>query len=139
MQQKYISKSPDDLPVIAAQLLQKYPGNRVFAFYGQMGAGKTTFIKALCQIPGTTDNVSSPTFSIINAYVTKDGREIFHFDFYRIQNLAEAIDIGSEEYFYSGHYCFLEWPEHIEDILPEDTIKVRIEVGAEKNERFFYF
>lgn len=100
---------------------------RVFAFYGKMGAGKTTFIKAICEALGVEDVVTSPTFAIVNEYKTPQGA-IFHFDFYRIKNLREAYDIGCEEYFYSGCPCFIEWPELVEELLPEDIVKVNIEV-----------
>jgi len=97
---------------------------KVFAFYGSMGVGKTTFIKELCLELGVEDNANSPTFAIINEYLTTDKEVIYHFDFYRIRNIAEALDIGSEDYFYSNNYCFIEWPEKIEAILPEETLNV---------------
>jgi tRNA threonylcarbamoyladenosine biosynthesis protein TsaE len=99
---------------------------KVIAFYGLMGAGKTTFINALCTEMGVTDNMNSPTFSIINQYDVKGGNPIYHFDFYRINHIEEAFDFGYEDYFYSGNYCFIEWPEKIEDILPPDTLKIYI-------------
>jgi len=99
---------------------------RVFAFYGSMGAGKTTFIKALCRELGSDDNITSPTFAIVNEYTAGDGSSIFHFDFYRIKKLEEVLDIGYEDYVYSGALCLMEWPELIEDILPEDAVKVKI-------------
>lgn len=101
---------------------------RVFAFYGKMGAGKTTFIKALCEALGVDDVVNSPTFAIVNEYHS-GGLDcpIYHFDFYRIKNLSEAVDIGTDDYFYSGNPCFIEWPELVEDILPEDAVRVDIE------------
>jgi tRNA threonylcarbamoyladenosine biosynthesis protein TsaE len=100
---------------------------KVFAFYGKMGAGKTTFIKALCLKLGVIDNISSPTFSIINEYKTKKDESIFHFDFYRIKNINEAFDLGYEDYFYSNSFCFIEWPEKIEELLPENCLKITIE------------
>jgi tRNA threonylcarbamoyladenosine biosynthesis protein TsaE len=139
MTTQVLSKSPDDLETIANELLNKYPEHRVFAFYGKMGAGKTTFTRALCDVLGVKDNVASPTFSIINEYYSKDGNSVYHFDFYRINKLAEAIDIGSEEYFYSGDYCLIEWPELVQDILPEETIKVEISVDDENDHRIFKF
>lgn len=100
--------------------------NRVVAFYGSMGAGKTTFISALCRFFGVDDDVCSPTFTIVNEYRAADGDSIFHFDFYRIEALKEAVDIGFEEYLYSGSLCLIEWPEKIEPLLPDDTLKVKI-------------
>lgn len=103
-------------------------GGWVFAFYGKMGAGKTTFVKALCEELGVDDVVNSPTFAIVNEYhsIVLDG-PIFHFDFYRIKRLEEAYDIGVDDYFYSGSPCFIEWPELVEDILPEDVVRITIE------------
>ena len=98
---------------------------RVFAFYGQMGAGKTTFIKAVCEELGVADTITSPTFAIINEYHAHDD-VIYHFDFYRIKKLEEVYDMGYEDYFYSGFLCFIEWPELIEELLPEDAVKVSI-------------
>lgn len=100
--------------------------NRVFAFYGRMGAGKTTFIKAICEVLGVQDDVSSPTFAIVNEYASDMG-PVYHFDFYRIKNTSEAVDLGFEDYAYSGNICLMEWPELIEDILPEETVSVHIE------------
>jgi tRNA threonylcarbamoyladenosine biosynthesis protein TsaE len=100
--------------------------NRVVAFYGSMGAGKTTFISALCRFFGVDDDVCSPTFTIVNEYRAADGDSIFHFDFYRIEALKEAVDIGFEEYLYSGSLCLIEWPEKVEPLLPEDTLNVKI-------------
>ena len=103
-------------------------GSRVFAFYGKMGAGKTTFVKALCEALGVDDVVNSPTFAIVNEYESAILRcPVFHFDFYRIRRVEEAYDIGVDDYFYSGCPCFIEWPELIEDILPADTVRITIE------------
>ena len=118
-----------DLDDAAKTFLSITAGKKVFAFYGAMGAGKTTFIKALCNAIGVEDNVTSPTFAIINEYSTSDGAKVFHFDFYRIQRIDEAVDIGCEEYFYSGSTCFIEWPEIIESLLPSDTLRVEIKVA----------
>jgi tRNA threonylcarbamoyladenosine biosynthesis protein TsaE len=112
----------------AKQLLEQFPGQRVFAFYGKMGAGKTSFIQAICRVLDTPDNVTSPTFAIINEYATTDGHVVFHFDFYRIKDLEEAYDLGYEDYFYSGSYCLIEWPEKIESLLPQSFVRVDIEV-----------
>lgn len=110
-----------------AKQFVKFIGNRkVFLFDGKMGAGKTTFIKAICEALGVSDTVNSPTFSIVNEYETKDGEVIFHFDCYRINRLQEAIEIGIEEYLYSGHLCFIEWAENIEPLLPAEAVKVEI-------------
>lgn len=100
---------------------------KVFAFYGKMGAGKTTFIKAVCEELGVEDVINSPTFAIVNEYVDGKGEPVYHFDFYRIKNLQEVLDIGYEDYVYSGHVCFMEWPELIENLLPDDAVKVTIE------------
>ena len=99
---------------------------KVFAFYGKMGTGKTTFIKAICQELGVEDTITSPTFAIVNEYTSGNGSPVYHFDFYRIKRLEEVYDMGYEDYFYSGHLCFLEWPELIDELLPEDTVKVTI-------------
>jgi tRNA threonylcarbamoyladenosine biosynthesis protein TsaE len=110
----------------AAQEFIIHIGNhRVFAFYGEMGAGKTTFIKAICEELGVEDVITSPTFAIVNEYTSNDG-PIYHFDFYRIKKLEEVYDMGFEDYFYSGALCFIEWPELIEEVLPEDAVKVSI-------------
>ena len=114
------------LSELAKLLLKSFPEDRIFAFYGSMGAGKTTFIKALCSELGSTDYVTSPTFALINEYTTATGSLIYHFDFYRIKKLEEAFDLGYEDYIYSGNYCFIEWPEMIESLLPEGIIEVRI-------------
>ena len=112
----------------AAQAFIEAMGDRrIFAFHGTMGAGKTTFIKALCQALGVEDTVTSPTFAIVNEYATTSGDTVYHFDFYRIRRLSEAYDMGCEEYFQSGRLCLIEWPELVEDILPEETVAVTIE------------
>lgn len=111
---------------IAKKFIQAHPADRIFAFYGEMGAGKTTFIKALCEEMHVLDYVTSPTFALINEYKTDINISIFHFDFYRIKNLNEVYDLGYEDYFYSGDYCFIEWPELIEPLLPEIAVKVYI-------------
>lgn len=112
----------------AKELIERFPQQRVFAFYGKMGAGKTTFIQAICRELGTNDNVTSPTFALINEYKTVKGDSIFHFDFYRIKELEEAFDLGYEDYIYSGNYCLIEWPEKIEPLLPQEFVAVNIEV-----------
>jgi tRNA threonylcarbamoyladenosine biosynthesis protein TsaE len=122
----------------AAKALLDFAGDQqLFIFEGEMGAGKTTFIKALCKELGVKETVSSPTFSIVNEYEAV-GRIIYHFDFYRIKNLQEAYDIGYEEYFYSGNTCLIEWPERIAELLPEHYIKVQIE-ALSPDQRAFTF
>jgi len=118
----------DELPQAAEAFLKHFQNERIFAFYGKMGAGKTTLIKALCRALGSTDPITSPTFALVNEYSTADNERIFHFDFYRIKSMEEALDIGFDDYIYSGKYCMMEWPENIEDLLPEEIIKVEIEV-----------
>ena len=110
----------------ARTFLRETEGHRVFAFYGAMGAGKTTFIKALCEELGVRETVASPTFAIINEYRDSEGESIYHFDFYRINKLEEAFDFGYEDYFYSGCRCFIEWPELVEEVLPEGTLRISI-------------
>lgn len=120
--------SLDDIRTAAKAFIEQIDQNTVFAFYGKMGAGKTTFIKAVCEELGVSDVVNSPTFSIVNEYRSDDtGELIYHFDFYRIQKIDEVYDMGYEDYFYSGALCFIEWPELIEDLLPGDVVKVTIE------------
>lgn len=110
----------------AEEFLRQTDGVSVYAFYGSMGAGKTTFISALCDVLGVADEVASPTFTIVNEYRAADGRPVYHFDFYRIEKLSEVMDIGYEEYVDGYGICFMEWPEKIEDLLPEDALRVRI-------------
>lgn len=107
----------------------------VVAFYGSMGAGKTTLIKNLCHRMGVTDEVNSPTFAIVNEYITEEGESVYHFDFYRIKKLEEAYDIGFENYFDSGNLCLIEWPEMIEPLMPEKYIRVEIRHGVNDDER----
>lgn len=117
----------------AREFIQAVGNKRVFAFYGEMGAGKTTFIKAICQELGVKDVINSPTFAIVNEYLADKEQQIFHFDFYRIENIEEAYDFGYEDYFYSGAYCFIEWPEKIEGLLPQNCTKVEIVEDANNN------
>ena len=120
--------SLDDIRKAAETFITETKGHNVFAFYGKMGVGKTTFIKAICECIGVKDVITSPTFAIVNEYTSdKTGNVIYHFDFYRIKKLEEVYDMGYEEYFYSGNSCFIEWPELIEELLPENTVKVIIE------------
>ena len=111
----------------AHQFTEQIGEHTVFAFYGKMGAGKTTFIKAVCEELGVCDVITSPTFAIVNEYRSDETNElIYHFDFYRIKKLEEVYDMGYEDYFYSGALCFIEWPELIEELLPEDAVRVTI-------------
>lgn len=115
-------RSLEELNEVADRFLA-YVGNRkIFALYGPMGVGKTTFVKAVCRCLGVEDDVSSPTFAIVNEYVTGDGDSLYHFDFYRVNSIEEAMDFGYEEYFYGGCRCFIEWPEKIDELLPEDIV-----------------
>lgn len=118
--------SLEEINIVAKKFLEAHQSDRIFAFYGKMGAGKTTFIKALCEELQVTGYVTSPTFAIINEYNTNSNNTIFHFDFYRINNIREAFDFGYEDYFFSGNHCFIEWPELIEELLPENSVKVLI-------------
>lgn len=117
--------SLDGIASAAREFVAQIGTNRVFAFYGNMGAGKTTFIKAVCEQLGVKDAVTSPTFAIVNEYESDMGA-IYHFDFYRIKNLREVMDLGFEDYAYSGNLCLMEWPELIEELLPENTVNVNI-------------
>ncbi len=121
-------KSIEELPIAAAKIINLAASRKVFLFYGEMGAGKTTLIKALCRQLGVDENVSSPTFSIVNEYQIPTGK-IYHFDFYRLKTQTEALDMGCEEYFYSGDYCFVEWPEMIPDLIPDDYIAIHINLA----------
>ena len=119
-------ESLESIDAAAREFAAALGENRIVAFYGSMGAGKTTFISALCRYFGVEDDVCSPTFTIVNEYRAVDGDNIFHFDFYRIDSLKEAVDIGFEEYLYSGSLCLIEWPEKVESLLPEETLNVKI-------------
>ena len=122
----------------AREFIEHIGDHRVFAFYGKMGAGKTTFVKAICEELGVDDVITSPTFAIVNEYTSAKGDSIFHFDFYRIKKLEEVYDMGYEDYFYSGALCFIEWPELIEEILPDDAVRVSI-AEQEDGSRIFTF
>ena len=126
-------QSLDQIHEAARRFVEAMGDNTVFAFYGKMGAGKTTFIKAVCEELGVSDVITSPTFAIVNEYRSEiAGELIYHFDFYRINRLEEAYDFGYEEYFYSGNLCLVEWPEKIEELLPEEVMTVRIAVGDDE-------
>lgn len=122
-----ITFSLDELPVVAQSFLKALGDDRIFAFEGGMGAGKTTFIAEVCRQLGADDDSGSPTFSIVNEYVASDGKPVYHFDFYRLESPQEALDLGAEDYFYSGNLCLIEWPDRIGDLLPEEAVTVKIE------------
>ncbi len=124
----------EELPSIADNILENFESEKVFAFFGEMGAGKTTLIKALCRILGVKENVCSPTFALVNEY-SAESHKIFHFDFYRMKSPEEALYIGFEEYLYSDEYCFMEWPERIEPLLKRDYIAIEIEVLDTSNRK----
>lgn len=130
-------KNIEQIRAAAREFVNKIDNRRIFAFYGNMGAGKTTFIKAVCEELGISDVITSPTFAIVNEYEMPSSpavstlhlpSSVYHFDFYRIRRLEEVYDMGYEDYFYSGALCFIEWPELIEDLLPADAVKVTIQV-----------
>lgn len=121
-----VTFSLDELPQAAEAFLKAIGNDRVFAFEGDMGAGKTTFIAEVCRRLGADDDSGSPTFSIVNEYEAADGLPIYHFDFYRLESPQEALDMGAEDYFYSGHLCLIEWPDRIGDLLPPETVTVKI-------------
>jgi tRNA threonylcarbamoyladenosine biosynthesis protein TsaE len=124
-------KDKKHLTSAAKSLLKESGENKIFAFYGLMGAGKTTLIKAICEVLGASDIISSPTFTLVNEYRTFKGDTIYHIDFYRIKKLEEVFDFGVEEYLTGDTYCFMEWPELVEEILPQETVRVRITVDDE--------
>lgn len=124
-------KSTELINKAAEEFISLMGDRTVFAFYGKMGAGKTTFIKAICEELGVEDTINSPTFAIINEYRANTGELIYHFDFYRINNIEEIYDFGYEDYFYSGSICFIEWPEKIDSLLPHDVVTVKIEEQEE--------
>ena len=136
MKKQFVAANLGELDAVAKEILSFLEGQRILAIIGKMGAGKTTLIKSFCDVLGVQETVSSPTFSLVNEYTDAAGGSVFHFDFYRIQKLEEVYDIGYEEYFYSGNYCFIEWPEMISNLLPENHAKIHIEVN-EKEGRIF--
>lgn len=135
MNKEFHIQSVEGLTEVSDCLISLREAADVVAFYGPMGAGKTTLIKDLCHRMGVTDEVNSPTFAIVNEYITEEGESVYHFDFYRIKKLEEAYDIGYENYFYSGNPCLIEWPELIEPLLPERYIRVDIALGSTDDER----
>ena len=131
MKHEVIIRDTADLDRAAAEFLEKIRDNTLVAFFAPMGAGKTTFTTALCKALGVTDPVGSPTFAIVNEYLRADGDYMYHFDFYRINKLSEAVEIGLDDYLYSGCLCIMEWPENVEELLPEDTLRVNITVNPD--------
>lgn len=127
MIESFIINSLDELDVVAAELISKAKPHTFFALFGEMGAGKTTLIKSFCKHLGVEENVSSPTFSILNEYIRDNGELVYHFDFYRIKSEAEAFDLGYENFFYSSHYCFVEWSEKIPNLLSFPKASIFIE------------
>jgi tRNA threonylcarbamoyladenosine biosynthesis protein TsaE len=125
---RILIKDKKHLPAAAKKLLKYCGENKIFAFYGSMGAGKTTIIKAVCEVLGATDIVTSPTFTLVNEYRTLKGEMLYHIDFYRIKKPEEAYDFGIEEYLTGDTYCFMEWPELVEKILPPETVNIRVTV-----------
>lgn len=139
MKHKIIIKDLTDLKWAAKEFLQEIGDRKIIAFYAPMGAGKTTFTTAIChQLGVKEDAISSPTFAIINEYKAGNGESVYHFDFYRINKTAEALDIGFYDYIDSGCLCIMEWPENIEEILPDDTLKVHIEVQPDESRLVFW-
>jgi tRNA threonylcarbamoyladenosine biosynthesis protein TsaE len=130
--------SKDQLGKVVQMILETYQNYRIFAFYGELGSGKTTTIQEICRKLKMNDVVHSPSFSIVNEYRSGEGLVVYHFDLYRIEKIEEVYDLGYEDYFYSGNYCFIEWPELIEEILPAGTVPVSIEADVD-GKRFFRF
>ena len=133
MKQEITIRNTADLDRAAAEFLEKIGDNTLIAFFAPMGSGKTTFTTAVCRALGVTDPVGSPTFSIVNEYMRADGEPMYHFDFYRINRLSEALDIGLYDYLDSGCLCMMEWPENIEELLPEETLRVSIAVNPDES------
>lgn len=122
-----IINSIEEIQEVAEKFIHEIGDKKIFAFNGKMGAGKTTFIKAICEVMGVQETINSPTFSIVNEYEAADGSIIYHFDCYRINKIQEALDLGAEEYLYSGNLCFVEWSENIAPLLPDSLVNVNIE------------
>ena len=128
MKKSWRCQSEKELLAIAKELLQSFPDTKKLAFYGQMGAGKTAFTKAVCEVLKVHDVVRSPTFSIVNEYISEQNGKVFHFDFYRLKDEQEAFDMGCEDYFFSDAYCLVEWPEKVESLMPSSFKKLQIQV-----------
>ena len=135
MVKEWVCSDPGELGAIARELLDTGSGEKIWIFEGELGAGKTTLIKALCRALGVVDTVSSPSFSLINEYRTAAGATVYHFDFYRIKNEMEAVDIGADEYFYSGDQCFVEWPSKIPSLIPGKYLKITINLVSENQRK----
>ena len=133
MKHEVTIRSIDDLDRAAAEFLEKIGDNSLVAFFAPMGSGKTTFATAICRVLGVTDPVGSPTFAIVNEYMRADGEPMYHFDFYRINKLEEAVEIGLYDYLDSGFLCMMEWPENVEELLPEETLKVYITINPDQS------
>ena len=129
--------SPETIDQPARVFSRLFKDHRIFAFYGEMGAGKTTFIKALCKQAGVKDLVSSPSFALVYEYRTENTDKVYHFDFYRIKNPSEIFDLGYEDYLYSGNLCFIEWPEVAQALLPENAVKVKIKINNDNSRSLF--
>lgn len=132
----YLAKKLEDLPRVVEQFLRDFPLDNHFALVGEMGAGKTTFVKALCEALGVEDTVSSPTFSIVNEYTTKAGKTLYHFDFYRLKEVEEALDFGLEDYLYGDGICLMEWADIVSELLPDDVLEINI-TERSNGERIF--
>jgi len=138
MPKEIIINTPDALPHVVNELLKFADGKKIIAFYGQIGAGKTTFIKHFCRHLQVNESVTSPTFAIVHEYTYGKSGLIRHLDMYRIQKIEEAFEIGIEDFFYEDNYCLIEWPEIIESLLPEDVIKVKIEIIEDSRRKFLF-
>lgn len=132
MEKKYKSSSINDLPSIAKSIITDFGSEKIFLFYGSMGAGKTTLIKSLVNELGIVDVANSPTFAIVNEYLSEKKGTIYHFDFYRLEDEMEALDMGYEDYFYSNSYCFVEWPEKIPNLIPENVVEINIKATIDE-------
>ena len=138
MKQEIHINNIEDLDRAAGEFLEKIGENTLVALFAPMGSGKTTFTTAVCRVLGVTDPVGSPTFAIVNEYMRADGDPMYHFDFYRINKLQEAVEIGLYDYLDSGYLCMMEWPENIEELLPEETLKVHIQVNPDLSRTIFW-
>ena len=138
MEKQFVANTIYDLDAVAKIILSDLKDKNIFAIAGKMGAGKTTLIKSFCNVLGVMEMVSSPTFALVNEYTDANNMDVFHFDFYRIKKIEEVFDIGYEEYFYSDNYCFIEWPELITTLLPDDHVKITIKVGEDEKRIISY-